>query len=183
MRKTSQIRAKGAPFQPTSRAALDQELLWYFGFAEIALLQGEVGLLPSYAAERVLAVHTTETARRRHGHDLARTVKECLAFLPARQASVLRATYTPRRWPKSVAKAFAKLSPIAVRLAFAGDPWPAAAARSGLESAAARRLSRALERPSRVPVARLRQRARRLLGGAIVAYARTRAEARALELG
>jgi hypothetical protein len=88
---------------------------------------------------------------------------------------VLRAAYSPRRWPKGVESTFESLAPIVVRLAFAEDPWPERSGHSGLEEAAAWRLSAALQDPAKVKVSRLRTQAQRLLGGAIVAYATARA--------
>jgi hypothetical protein len=66
------------------------------------------------------------------------------------------------------------------RLTLASDPWPPRRSRSGLEEAAASRLSGAIVAKSRrVRVAQLRARAERLLGRAVVAYM----EARALKGG
>jgi hypothetical protein len=151
------------------------ELLWYFGYAESSIRRNEVALLPTYAA-RTLPGRPTDAACRRRAVRLARLVEACVASLPPRHASVLRAAYTPRRWPRSVTRAFAELSPIAVRLAFAGDPWPDRAGRSGLEQAAARRLSAALCGARRSPAARVRRQASRLLNVALVAYARARGD-------
>jgi hypothetical protein len=150
--------------------AIDQELEWFFGYAEAALHRENVGMLPSYAVVRILATEPTDEAVRAKGHELARTVRTCLRALPVRHASVLRAAYTSRRWPRNVLKAFDSLSAIAVRLAFANDPWPERSSRGGLEEAAATQLSAALVNKTRVPVAQLRAQASRLFGSAIQAY-------------
>jgi hypothetical protein len=156
--------------------ALDQELEWYFAYAEAALHRESVGMLPSYAVVRILATEPTDEACRVRAHELARTVQGCLSKVPGRHASVLRAAYTPRRWPSRVERAFNVLSPIAVRLAFADDPWPARlSAHTGLEEAVAVRLSAALGDPAKVKVAKLRTQAQRLLGNAVAAYAKARA--------
>jgi len=65
--------------------------------------------------------------------------------------------------------------PIVVRLAFAKDPWPERSGHTGLEEAAALRLSAALHDPAKLKVAQLRAQAQRLLGSAVVAYAKARA--------
>jgi hypothetical protein len=156
--------------------ALDQELGWYFEYAEGALARESVGLLPSYAAVRVLATEPTDEACRTKAAELAQSVRGCVGALGARHASVLRAAYTPRRWPKSVENTFASLAPLVVRLAFAEDPWPARSARAGLEEAAAVRLGAAIVGKARVPVARWRAQAERLLGAAVAAYANERAQ-------
>lgn len=140
-------------------------------------------MLPSYAAVRVLATEPTDEACRGKALELARTVRSCLRAIPPRDESVLRMTYTPRRWPASVEKAFASLAPIAVRLALADDPWPARSARSGLEDAVATRLAASLVSKARVPVAKWTAQAQSLLGSAVVAYATARSlEAPALSL-
>jgi hypothetical protein len=155
--------------------ALDQELEWYFAYAEGALHREDVGILPSYAAVRVLATEPTDEACRARARELARTVRGCLHVIAGRHASVLRSAYTPRLWPRSVVKAWGNVASIAVRLAFANDPWPERSSRVGLEEAVATQLSKALSTKGNVPVARLRAQARGLLGKAIVAYARARA--------
>jgi hypothetical protein len=156
--------------------ALDQELEWYFAYAEAALHRESVGMLPSYAVVRILATEPTDEACRTRAHELARTVQGCLCRLPGRHASVLRAAYTPRRWPRAVENAFDVLAPIAVRLAFANDPWPARlSAHTGLEEAAAVRLSATLRDPVKVEIARIRTQAQHLLGNAVAAYAKARA--------
>ena len=106
--------------------------------------------------------------------DLARTVRRSVHQLQGRNASVLRAAYTPRRWPKNVVKVFESLTPLAVRLSFADDPWPERSSRAGLEEAVATRLSAALVFKSSVPIARMRAQAQKLLGRAVLAYAKAR---------
>jgi hypothetical protein len=175
-RRTDAALQPASPLEVLVSRALDQELEWYFAYSEAALLRQNVGILPSYAAVRVLATEPTDEACRVKALELAATVRTCLASLQQPHASVLRAAYTPRRWPPKVQDVFDGLAPIVVRLAFADDPWPERAARTGLEEAAATRLSAALITPSRVPVARLRAQAQRLLGAAIVAYAAARGE-------
>jgi hypothetical protein len=196
-RRTDPALHPKAPLEVLLSRALDQELEWYFAYGEAALGRDDVSILPSYVAVRILADgtsaasprrgqhlgETTEDMCRARGHELARTVRGCLHVLPTRHASVLRAAYTPRRWPKPVEKAFDVLAPIAVRLAFAEDPWPQRSARAGLEEATANRLSAALVDPAMVKVAQIRAQAQRLLGSAVVAYAKARAEvAPALEV-
>jgi hypothetical protein len=182
-RRTDPALHPKAPLEVLLSRALDQELEWYFAYGEAALGRDDVSILPSYVAVRILATQTTEDMCRARGHELARTVRGCLHVLATRHASVLRAAYTPRRWPKPVEKAFDVLAPIAVRLAFAEDPWPQRSARAGLEEATAHRLSAALVPPAKVKVAQMRAQAQRLLGSAVVAYAKARAEvAPALEV-
>jgi hypothetical protein len=163
------------PLEVIVSRALDQELEWYFAYAEAALRRDSVGILPSYAVVRILATEPTAEACRDRAHELARTVERCLLGLRGRHASVLRAAYTPRRWPLAVESAFESASAIVVRLAFAADPWPPRSGHVGLEEAAALRLSAALAAPGRIPVAKLRARAEGMLGRAIVAYAGARA--------
>jgi hypothetical protein len=154
--------------------ALDQELEWYFSYAESALHRESVGMLPSYAAVRVLATEPTDAAVRGRALAIARTVCGCLRAMPTRHAEVLRAVYTPRSWPRNVSQAWGSLSAIVVRMAFVDDPWPPRSGRSGLEHAAGVRLSAALASSS-VSVPKLRNQAQRLLGNAVVAYAGLRA--------
>jgi hypothetical protein len=180
------------PLEVLVSRAVDQELEWYFSYAESGLAHDSVGMLPSYAVARILAdaASATKPRRRRHlgepaddvlqarAYELGRTVRECLHALPGRHASVLRAVYTPRRWPKAVLSAFDVLTPVAVRLAFAEDPWPPRlSAHAGLEEAAACRLSAALHDPAKVKVAKLKARAARLFGKAVAAYSKARASA------
>ncbi len=164
------------PLEVRVSRALDQELEWYFAYAEAALHRESVGMLPSYAVVRILATEPTDEACRTRAHELARTVQACLCRLPGRHASVLRAAYTPRRWPRAVENAFDMLAPIAVRLAFANDPWPVRlSAHTGLEEAVAAQLSAALGGAAKVKVAKIRTQAQRLLGNAVAAYAKARA--------
>jgi hypothetical protein len=175
-RRTDAVLRSATALEVRVSRALDQELEWWFAYAEAALHRDDVGILPSYAAVRILATEPTDEACRIRGHELARAVQGCLCRLPGRHASVLRAAYTPRRWPRSVENAFDILAPIAVRLAFANDPWPARlSAHTGLEEAVAVRLSAALRDPAKVKVAKIRNRAQRLLGHAVAAYAKARA--------
>ena len=176
VRRTDTALHPATPLEILVSRALDQELEWFFAYAETALARDSVGILPSYAAVKVLATEPTDEACRGRAHELARAVRGCLQTLHPRQASVLRAAYTPRRWPRAVEKAFDVLSPIAVRLAFALDPWPARSGHTGLEEAAALRLSAALLVPGRVNVAKMKTRAQALLGDAIGAYATARSE-------
>ena len=171
---TEKTQQTTTPLQLRVGHALDQELDWYFGYAEAALRRQSVRMLPSYAAVRALTAESNDDAIRVRALDIARTVRGCLIAMQPRHAEILRAAYTPRTWPRNVHKAFDGLSAIAVRLAFADHPWPQRSSGSGLEHAAAARLSAQLVRSS-VSVARLRNQAQRLLGGAVVAYAGLRA--------
>jgi hypothetical protein len=174
-RRTDVALHPATPLEAIVSRALDQELEWFFAYAESALHRESVGILPSYAAVRILAAEPTDEACRARGHELARTVAGCLHSIAGRHASVLRAAYTPRRWPKAIERTFESLAPIVVRLAFANDPWPERSGHTGLEEAAALRLSASLRDPAKVKVRELRAQAQRLLGGAVVAYARARA--------
>jgi hypothetical protein len=155
--------------------ALDQEFEWYFVYAESALGRDSVGLLPSYAATAVVSSNPTDDVLRGRARALARTVQRCLRALGDRHTSVLRAVYTPRRWPKNVEAEFQTLAPIVVRLEMASDPWPARSAHAGLEGAAAARLSARLVAGKERHLAPLKARARRLFGDAVVAYTKLRA--------
>jgi hypothetical protein len=174
-RRTDTALRPATPLEAMVSRALDQELEWYFAYAEAALHRDSVGILPSYAAVRILATEPTDEACRVRGHELARTVCGCLHSIRSRHASVLRAAYTPRRWARGVERTFESLAPIVVRLVFADDPWPQRCGHTGLEEAVALRLSTALNDPAKVKVARLRAQAQRLLGKAVVAYAKARA--------
>jgi hypothetical protein len=174
-RRTDAVLRPATPTDVIVSRALDQELEWYFAYAESALHRESVGILPSYAAVRILATEPTDEACRARAHELARTVGRCLHGLRGCHASVLRSAYTPRRWPLAVERTFESVSAIVVRLAFAADPWPQRSGHHGLEEAVALRLSAALADPRRVPVAKLRSRAEGMLGRAIVAYAGARA--------
>jgi len=162
------------PLEIMVTRALDQELEWYFSYAESALHRESVGMLPSCAAVRVLATEPTDTAVRTRALDMARIVRGCLLAMAPRHAEVLRAVYTPRAWPRNVDKAFQSLSAVAVRLAFAEDPWPQRSSRAGLEQASAIRLSAALASKS-VSAARLKSQAQRLFAVAVRGYAGLRA--------
>jgi hypothetical protein len=160
------------PLEVLVSRSLDEELEWYFSYAEAALHRESVGMLPNYAVIRILATEPTDESFRIRAHELARTVRNCLSKVHGRQASVLRAVYTPRRWPSRIERAFHVLAPIA----FAIDPWPPRlSAHTGLEEAVAARLSAALGDPAKVKVTKLRTQAQRLLGNAVVAYAKARA--------
>ncbi len=174
-RRTDAAHKPKAPLDVLISRALDQELEWYFAYGEAALWRGDIKILPSYAAVRILATEP-EDAVHKKATELALTVRVCLLSLRAPHASVLRTAYTPRRWPEPIERAFQSVAPIAVRLTLASDPWPPRRSRSGLEEAAASRLSTAIVAKSRrVRVARLRARAERLLGRAVVAYMDARA--------
>jgi hypothetical protein len=167
--------APATPLEVTVSRAVDQELEWYFAYAEAALRRDNVGILPSYAAASMAPTDTDDTVRWR-AHGLARAVNDCLSAVPARHASVLRVTYTPRRWPRNIEQTFQALAPIVVRLALADDPWPARSSRSTLEHAVAARLSAGLAVRKKVRlVTRFEPKARRLFGSAIAAYANARA--------
>jgi hypothetical protein len=118
------------------------ELEWYFGYAQAALRRNDVGILPSHVA--VSVAPTDDRTLRRRAKKLAQTVSDCLFCLSPRHASVLRAAYTPRRWPRRIEQSFRALAPIVVRLALARSPWPGQSSKSGLERAVAVQLSRAL---------------------------------------
>jgi hypothetical protein len=173
-RRTDAALRPATPLEVIVTRALDQELEWFFAYAEGALHRESVGILPSYAAVRILAIEPTDEACRARALELARTVRRCLDALSGSHASVLRSAYTPRRWPKAVERAWGSLSAIVVRLAFAADPWPQRSGHKGLEEAVALRLAAQLAHAKRVPVAELRSRAQSLLGRAVVAYANAR---------
>jgi len=178
-------RRTDAALQPVSAVearvsrALDQELEWYFSYAEAAMCRADVAMLPSYAAVRVLATEPTDEACRRHALTLALSVRMTLVRLVDPCASVLRAAYTPRRWPDRVTRTWGPLSGLVVRQWLASHAWPPRWGRSGLEEATATQLAAALDEKKGVPVTRLRAQADGLLRSAIVAYA----GARALDLG
>jgi hypothetical protein len=174
-RRTDAVLQPKAPLEVLVSRAIDQELEWFFAYGEAALSRGDVTILPSYAAVRILATEP-EAAVQGKALELALTVQRCLLSLRAPHASVLRTAYTPRRWPRPLERAFESAAPIAVRLALANDPWPPRRPRSGLEEAAALRLSAAIVAKSRgLRVERLRASAERLLGHGVVAYAAARA--------
>jgi hypothetical protein len=159
------------PLETMVSRALDQELEWYFSYAEGALRRACLPILPSYA---VAASEPTDDALRARAIEITEAVQRCLVVLRGKHAEILRAAYTPRSWPKPVATAFGPVTPIAVRLAFADDPWPERHSREGIERAAATRLRAAIVSKS-IAAGRLRSQAERLLGSAIVAYAGARA--------
>jgi hypothetical protein len=173
-RRTDAALHPATPLEVIVSRALDQELEWYFAYAQAALNRESVGILPSYAAVRILATEPTDEACRCRALELARTVRKCLEALSGSHASVLRSVYTPRRWPRAVERACGSLSAIVVRLAFAADPWPQRSGHKGLEEAVALRLAAQLVDEKRVPIAELRSRAQGLLGRAVVAYASSR---------
>jgi len=173
-RRTDAALHPATPLEVIVSRALDQELEWYFAYAEGALRRESVGMLPSYAAVRILATEPTDEACRGRALELARMVRKCLDALSGSHASVLRSAYTPRRWPKAVERAWGSLSAVVVRLAFAADTWPQRSGHKGLEEAVAIRLAAQLAQEKRVPVAELRSRAQGLLGRAVVAYANAR---------
>ena len=177
-RRTDDALHPTTPLEIMVSRALDQELEWWFAYGESALHRDRVRILPSYAAAPILATDPSEEALGAHAVEIATTVKRCLLAVRGKHAEVLRAAYTPRSWPKPVVKAMGPVAAVAVRMAFADDPWPERPSRTGLEQAAAARLAAAIKSGS-VPVGRLRSQASRLLGAAIVAYA----DARALEPG
>ena len=159
------------PLEVMVSRALDQELDWYFSYAEGALRRASLPILPTYA---VVASERTDEALRARATEIADAIRTCLVALRGKHAEILRAAYTPRSWPKAVARAFGPVAPVAVRLAFVDDPWPERHSREGIEQAAATRLSAAVVSNS-IAVGRLRGQAERLLGAAVVAYAGARA--------
>ena len=117
-RRTDAALKPKAPLDVLVSRALDQELDWYFAYGEAALYRGDVTILPSYAAVRILATETERDVREK-ATGLALTVRSCLLSLRVPHASVLRTAYTPRRWPEPIERAFQSAAPIAVRLALA----------------------------------------------------------------
>ena len=105
---------------------------------------------------------------------LAQTVQLCLGALPIPHAVVLRAVFSPRRWPLAVQESFEHLSPLAVRLFCTVDPWPRRHSHQGLEEAAALALAARLQGPAGPEVNGLRVQAARLFEGAKAAYAEKR---------
>ena len=175
-RRTDAALKPATPLDVLVSRALDQELEWYFSYAEAALRRQDIAMLPSYAAARVFAGGAPEGEGRPDAAALGRTVAVCLTSLPGPHASVLRAAYTPRRWPLLVWHEFQCLSGIAVRLTLGQDLWPARAAKSGLEEGAAMRLAAAIAgTTSKLSLERIKAEASRLLGGAVVAYTNARA--------
>jgi hypothetical protein len=174
VRRTDAALHPSTPLELMISRALDQELEWYFVYAETALSREHVGLLPSYAAATVLSANPTEEsfwARRTSSRTRSKA-----AFVPsqtATQASFARCT---RRavGPKNVEAEFEMLAPVIVRLAVASDPWPARSAHAGLEDAAATRLSVRMIANKPIPMERLKTRATRLFGSAVMAYTKVR---------
>jgi hypothetical protein len=189
--KATRPRPTDAALRPSTPTALlvsrmiDQELDWFFVYAETALSRESVGLLPSYASVPVPSLNPTEDVLRIKARGLAQTVQRCLREIRSRHASVLRCVYTPRRWPKNVEAEFQTLAPVVIRCAVARDPWPARSAHAGLEDAAATRLSARLLTGKPLAVARLKAQARGLLRNAVLAYARVRSldDSQPLSLG
>ena len=161
------------PLAGVSRT-LDQELEWYFVYAERALRRGCVQLVPGYLGAGLAASEHTEDALLKKAHAIALTVQGCLRALPDLHVSVLRAAYTPRRWPRNVEAAFETLAPVVVRLAVAKSPWPHKSGHMGLEEAAALRLSAQLVTAKPLAMAKLKLQAGKLFGAAVVAYANVR---------
>jgi hypothetical protein len=127
-------------------------------------------MLPSYAAARTRACDAGRKAR-----GLASAVDRCLAVLAAPHAAVLRAVFTPRRWPRDVESPFARLAPLVVRLYGTCDPWPGRGSHQGLEEAVAPGLAAHVSR-SRARLEPLRLGAQRLLDAAMKAYIAHRRE-------
>jgi hypothetical protein len=150
---------------------LVQELEWYFTYAETALRLGRLTLLPGHEVTRLS--WTTDDAVVRRALELATTVQLTLRGLKPHHVGVLRAGYTPRRWPIAVAREFRDLSAIVVRLVCAAYPWPERTGHDGLEQAAALHLARLLAIDAARP-AHLRRKARVLRDSALSAYERAR---------
>jgi hypothetical protein len=153
---------------------IDQELEWYFVYAETALRRDSVQFVPSHVGVSFASGGSTEDALLAAAHQLARTVERSLRALPDHHASVLRTVYTPRRWPANVQSTFQSVAPLAVRLTMVRAPWPARTAKQGLEDAAAVRLSAHLTTRRPNEVARLKAEAARLFGAAVIAYTKVR---------
>jgi hypothetical protein len=148
----------------------EAELDWYFGYAEGALRRGRLLMLPSHAAARTRACNAGRKAR-----GLAQSVDRCLAVLAAPHGAVLRAVFTPRRWPREVESQFAHLAPLVVRLYGTCDPWPGRGSHQGLEEAVALRLAAHLSQGA-ARLEPLRLGAQRLLDAATTAYVAHRRE-------
>jgi hypothetical protein len=166
-----------SPLEAAVVRALDQELAWYFSYAETAARHQNVAFLPSHAATIAAEEHATEEDILFRSAKLASEVGLTLRMMPEPHASVLRAAYTPRRWPTAVVRDFGCLAAIVVRMAVAAHPWPVRSGHDGLEHAAAMHLTRLLMTDSARPAA-LRTKANRLMGKAITAYALARAKGR-----
>ena len=155
--------------------ALDQELEWLFAYAESGLCRQSVGILPPYAAVRILATEPTDEACR-----VAPRARASRPRLPAKTppppGERLRAAYTPRRWPRVVENAFDVLAPIAVRLAFAQDPWPARFRAHRARGSGSAAVVHGAPRPGQGPGREDESARQALLGDAIAAYATARSE-------
>jgi hypothetical protein len=73
--RTDNALRPSTPLERLLSRALDGELEWYFAYAETALGREDVGILPSYAAIRVLATTPTEEACRGKAYELAHAVR------------------------------------------------------------------------------------------------------------
>jgi len=166
----AQVPRNNASETSTEPLAGVRELEWYFVYAERALARGCVQLVPGHLA----ASEHAEDALLKKAHGIALTVQGCLRALSDLHVSVLRAAYTPRRWPRNVEAAFETLAPIVVRLAVASNPWPHKSGHAGLEEAAAVRLSAQLVSAKPLAMAKLKLQAGKLFGAAVVAYANVR---------
>jgi len=144
---------------------MDDELEWFFGYAESALRHGRLSLLPSYVAEGGRVRDARAKANR-----LGVAVQACLGALPNPHAVVLRAVFSPRRWPSIVQENFGHFAPLAVRLFCTLDPWPRRHSHQGLEEAAALQLAARLQGPESMQVDGLRVQALRLFEAARAAY-------------
>jgi hypothetical protein len=142
--------------------AFDQELEWYFSYAEGAKRIGNVSFLPTHESKRLAAIDDSPEATMRRGLELATAVQSTLGAMPAHHAGVLRAVFTPRRWPNAVEREF-------------NHPWPARNNHDGLETAAAHHLAQQLAHDRARPAA-LRKTARGLMGKAVKAYVYARAK-------
>ena len=158
--------------QEFSPHILSEELEWFFGYAARGLRHQRVAMLPSRVAER-----TRASDARRKAERLGVEVQECLFALPNPHPVVLRAVFTPRRWPRAVQNAFKHLAPIAVRLFFSSDPWPGRLSHMGLEDAAALQLAGRLGGRDLGHAEALRSQAERLFDSAMVEYGTRRSAA------
>ena len=157
---------------PPQRRRAEDELEWFFGYAESALRHDRVAMLPTYAAARARVSEARPKAQQ-----LARTVLQSLGALPRPHAVVLRAAFTPRSWPRVVHEAFERLAPLVVRLFGTQDPWPGRGAHQGLEDAVALQLAARLRGDGHAQVEALRVQAQGLLESALIAYAAQRRQA------
>jgi len=74
-RRTDTALLPATPLDVIVSRALDQELGWFFAYPEGALHRESVGMLPSYAAVRILADGTSAALPRR-GQDLGEPTDE-----------------------------------------------------------------------------------------------------------